>query len=239
MSSENIDKGERWAMDIATQLQETHYGIICVTPQNLEAPWLLFESGALSKSMNHSKVLPIIFGLEQSDLTKSPLLQFQVSSFSKSEIKKVLTSINNSAPDAESVSAEVLNKSFERAWSELEDGINQPDIQNLLKEAAKKKAPAPPPSNSIETAVQEILSNSRAQIRLLNSPDTILPPAYLEAVVRYSSQTLPRVSSRVWRDVEAGLVTIRAVVEKLSTSAIEIGEASLLASTLDKEAARI
>lgn len=39
-SSNDIDKGVRWATDIAANLQESRVGIICLTPENLESPWI-------------------------------------------------------------------------------------------------------------------------------------------------------------------------------------------------------
>ena len=51
VSSEDIDKGARWSTDIAKELEDSTFGILCVTKDNLEAPWLLFEAGALSKMM--------------------------------------------------------------------------------------------------------------------------------------------------------------------------------------------
>jgi hypothetical protein len=53
---EDIDKGQRWGLILAEQLESTHAGVICLTPENLTAPWLLFEAGALSKLHKDSKV---------------------------------------------------------------------------------------------------------------------------------------------------------------------------------------
>ena len=43
VSSEDIDKGARWSTDIATELEDSTFGILCVTKENLNAPWLCFE----------------------------------------------------------------------------------------------------------------------------------------------------------------------------------------------------
>ena len=54
-SSADIDKGARWSTDIAKELQDASFGILCVTKDNLSSSWLNFEAGALSKSIEQSK----------------------------------------------------------------------------------------------------------------------------------------------------------------------------------------
>jgi hypothetical protein len=187
MSAENIDKGQRWSLDIANQLQDTHYGIICVTPDNIEAPWILFESGALSKSMLQARVSPIIFGLSPSDLSKSPLLQFQLTQFTQEEMHKLIISINNTAPEGEQIFPDTLTRAFNRAWQELENTVAEMDLSSLDHERA-------PSDNGVSKGIdaklldslEEILTNTRSQLKLLNSPAEILPPNYLSEVLKYS-----------------------------------------------------
>ena len=74
VSSEDIDKGARWSTDIAKELEKSSYGILCITKDNVDAPWLNFEAGALSKSVEKSRVSPFLFGLKRSDVKPGPLL---------------------------------------------------------------------------------------------------------------------------------------------------------------------
>src|ERR1700674_605097 len=50
MSSGDIDRGSRWLGELTTVLEVTKVGIVCLTPENLNSAWLLFEAGALSKT---------------------------------------------------------------------------------------------------------------------------------------------------------------------------------------------
>ena len=63
LSSNDIDKGARWATDIASHLEESRVGIICLTPENIDSAWILFEAGALSKTVNQTFVCPYLVDL--------------------------------------------------------------------------------------------------------------------------------------------------------------------------------
>lgn len=93
VSDKDIASGERWAQAIAGELESSNFGILCVTPENLTSPWIMFEAGALSKSMLDSKVVPLLFNLELSDLT-GPLSQFQANKLDQAGILSTIRSIN-------------------------------------------------------------------------------------------------------------------------------------------------
>lgn len=86
VSSEDIDKGARWSTDIAKELEDSTYGILCVTKENVHAPWLTFEAGALSKTMDKAAVSPFLFDIKRSEVS-GPILQFQSTIFEKEDIK--------------------------------------------------------------------------------------------------------------------------------------------------------
>jgi hypothetical protein len=63
MSKEDIEKGSRGLDEIGKALDAMSVGIICLTPENVEKPWILFEAGALSKAMGEkTRVCPYLFG---------------------------------------------------------------------------------------------------------------------------------------------------------------------------------
>ena len=84
VSSEDIDKGTRWSTDIAKELESSSYGILCITSANMEAPWVNFEAGALSKAIDKSDVAPFLFNVKRSEV-QGPLLQFQSTVYEKNE----------------------------------------------------------------------------------------------------------------------------------------------------------
>jgi hypothetical protein len=60
MSAEDIDAGARWGNEVTNELAQTRCGIICLTQDNLTAPWILFEAGALSKTIEKTYVIPYL-----------------------------------------------------------------------------------------------------------------------------------------------------------------------------------
>ena len=76
LSDKDISAGDRWGLEIGKELEESSFGIICLTQENLGAPWILFEAGALSKIVLVNSVCPYLLDVEYSDIG-GPLSQFQ------------------------------------------------------------------------------------------------------------------------------------------------------------------
>ena len=47
LSKKDIEKGAIWFGDIEKELKDTSVGIICLTRENINRPWILFEAGGL------------------------------------------------------------------------------------------------------------------------------------------------------------------------------------------------
>lgn len=122
VSSRDIHKGEKWLENITKELDNSSYGVICVTPENVYSAWLLFESGALSKTFGEksSNVCPFLFGVNKSSLT-GPLSQFQAAEHSKDDVFGLIKSIN--ARLEIPVEDYRLEKDFEVWWPKLEEKI--------------------------------------------------------------------------------------------------------------------
>jgi hypothetical protein len=121
LSESDIDAGARWSDAVAKELEASNFGIICVTRDNMDEPWLLFEAGALAKSLQDAKVIPLLLDLDLSDLA-GPLAQFQAKKVDKPGVHEVLRSINKSASDA--VPPERMDQLFDALWQQLEAGIS-------------------------------------------------------------------------------------------------------------------
>lgn len=185
VSSEDIDKGARWSTDIAKELEDSSFGILCVTKENLDAPWLLFEAGALSKMMEKGAVCPFLFDLKMAEIKEGPILQFQTTIYEKEDIKKLLISLNKSCGET-GLKEDLLLKSFDVWWPSLDDALKlimseTEDSKTLTKRTTK------------DDMLEEILELTRINQKILRSPETILPPEYIEQVIRTKERmTTPR-----------------------------------------------
>lgn len=172
VSSEDIDKGSRWSTDIANELENSSFGILCVTRDNLESPWLCFEAGALSKTVDKTLVAPFLFDVKRSEV-KGPILQFQSTIFQKDDIKKMVVTLNK-ACDEFGMAESRLDKAFEVWYPVLESELNQLielenkeeiniQIGDIIKIQNDKQ-------NS--EIIEEILELTRENQKLLRNPDS-------------------------------------------------------------------
>jgi hypothetical protein len=70
MSESDIAAGARWLNEIDQQLEGTSFAIVCVTRDNQSASWLNFEAGAVAKTIDTSRVVPLAIDLTLSDLDR-------------------------------------------------------------------------------------------------------------------------------------------------------------------------
>jgi hypothetical protein len=153
MSSEDIEKGARWSSSISKELANISAGIVCVTPENYERPWLNFEAGALSKSVNQEMVCTYLFGLKPVDVT-GPLSEFQHTLATKDETRKLLGTLNKAMND-KALTEGKLSQAFDVWWPSLEKSLAS------IPASVSTKNPARPSEEMIE----EILNIVREQAR--------------------------------------------------------------------------
>ena len=168
----DLEKGTRWISDIAKELESSDIGILCVTRDNIHSDWIMFEAGALSKSLEKPYVCPILFGINNTDLS-GPLKQFQTTAFEKIEFKKLVSVINNRLEDK--LPNKILDSVFEKWWPELEVEINK-----ILGDSNVEDQE---PVRSEREILEEILELSRITSKSIRkNPSSINPRAIKELI---------------------------------------------------------
>lgn len=188
VSSEDIDKGARWSTDIAKELENSTFGILCVTRENLEAPWLSFEAGALSKTMEKAFVTPFLFDIKRSEV-QGPILQFQSTIFEKDDIKKMVKTLNKACGEG-GINEARLDSSFEVWYPHLEKSLNELKKAHAIDiEAAEDTTDKLKGSTS--AILEEILELTRDNQKLIRNPNS-----QLAADIDSIKETLRELSDR-------------------------------------------
>lgn len=151
VSSKDIDRGSLWFSEISQQLSETSVGIICLTQENKEKPWILFEAGALAKGLHSSRVCTFLIDLEPKDVG-DPLAQFNHTLPEKESILDLVSTLN-SAGEQKLLDDAVLSRVFETYWAQFEDGFRK------IIDSTKPSPAKPRPQADI---LSEILDTTRS-----------------------------------------------------------------------------
>jgi hypothetical protein len=152
ISTEDIDKGSIWFGDISSELSNTGIGIICLTKENLLAPWILFEAGALSRGLTKNRVCTLLVNLSHEDLTP-PLSQFNGTMPTKQDMLKLIRTINTQSNE-KALPEDRLVKTFDRWWEEF-----QTKYETIL---SSYKPTQETHKRSLPDIVNEILAISRS-----------------------------------------------------------------------------
>lgn len=151
-TTEDIEKGSNWISNIESQLSESDAALLCVTPEAMNSPWLLFEAGALSKSIGPNRIIPVLAGLSPVDLT-GPLIQFQTTKLEKRDIKKLLSYFNSEFNLG--LNGSSFESLFEALWPNFEREMHR--IVSRLEDTSTEEGPQVKSNRELlEETVQEI-----------------------------------------------------------------------------------
>jgi hypothetical protein len=158
--STDIDKGTYWQGVLASSLDQINVGILFVTPENQQQPWLAFEAGALAKHVGVARVTPLLFDVEPNHISGGPLGTLQAAKFDQSEMLKLMQSLNALLrAQGGGLDGAVLRKTFERWWPDLEL-----EVEAIMKEKPDGPVPAPPKAEDMIAEVMARLRTFEAQL---------------------------------------------------------------------------
>ena len=162
--SEDISKGKRWHTEIAKALQATKFGILCLTPENLNSEWIHFEAGALSKTVDDSThVCPLLIDVQKSELKRIIFASFQATLFDKEEFRKLVKALAHVCGD--SLEEGQYTRLMEGLWPKIEESINT--LKAELAESRRKKGKPDGTKPQVDPLLEEVVVRIREQGRLL------------------------------------------------------------------------
>lgn len=159
VSSRDIDRGTLWFSEINEQLKDTSIGIICITEDNKNKPWILFEAGALAKGLSTNRVCTFLIDLKPEDL-ENPLAQFNHSFPTRESMLALVRTINASLKE-NSLVDNVLENVFNTYWGQFDDNFQKILSKYPISESVTKR--------SEEDILAEILNTTRGLERRIRS----------------------------------------------------------------------
>ncbi|WP_346815479.1 toll/interleukin-1 receptor domain-containing protein [Aeromonas hydrophila] len=152
ISTKDIDRGSLWFSEIQDQLQDVTTGIICLTQENKEKPWILFEAGALAKGLSNARVCTLLIDLEPHDI-RDPLAQFNHTKPDQGGIYALVHTLNNRLGDNR-LDPAILTKVLDTYWVQFEDRF-----QKIILDTPATEKPKTRPEKDI---LAEILEHTRS-----------------------------------------------------------------------------
>ncbi len=175
-SGKDIAKGSNWGETLQTQLALSKAGKICLTKENKNAPWVLFEAGAIARGISKNKVCPFLVDFAETENIQ-PLSMFQATAPSRDEIFKLCESLNDELGNnnEEPLDKGFLGANFDKWWPDFET-----EIKKIITETETPSAE--PPERTSDDKLDEVLLLARGmntRIAEMAAPETAkIWPAY-------------------------------------------------------------
>lgn len=202
----DIEKGAKWGSEISKKLADTHIGIICLTRENYQKPWILFEAGALSKDLDNSRLCSILFGMDNADLS-GPLTTFQTTAFEKNDFRKLMQSINDAGGENK-LSRETFEEVFEMWWPRLETRV----ASLMAKDGSEDRTEL----RDDREILEEILSLSRLSARRDRSPMKSISPSAPLHIISVAKSLLTEAKNYNDKDILNAVKAISEAIEYIS-----------------------
>jgi hypothetical protein len=176
VSPEDSRKGTKWENDVSQELNRSSLGILCVVPGNIGAPWLNFEAGVLSKSLDLARVILLLMNVERSELDNGPLAQFPSANFEKNGMFQILERINEKTEQGK-LSEDRLRDTFDIWWPKLKLDVGS--IRKKEKpdgEEPEKRADADKPEKTTGTDKPDKITDAGEPKKTSDTDKSKKPP---------------------------------------------------------------
>ena len=163
VSSKDIERGSIWFNEILEQLKDTNFGIVFVTKENQDKPWLMFESGALSKGLTENRICTVLIDLNVRDIDAgSPLRQINHTTLDKESILRLIKTINSHLEQGQ-IQEKILERSFNALWDELEK-----KFEDILNEEPTSAEPDRKDDDVLNDILDNVLNINRKISRVVH-----------------------------------------------------------------------
>lgn len=152
ISTRHIERGSLWFSEINDKLRDVSIGIVCLTQENKNKPWILFEAGALAKGLSGNRVCTFLVDLQPAELT-DPLAQFNHTQPDENSVWELVRTLNSGLAE-KALEERVLEKIFDVYWPQFVE-----DFGRALSDNEPLEIMEPRSQNDL---LSEILDNTRS-----------------------------------------------------------------------------
>lgn len=114
--SDKIETGAFWDESVRASIQSVQFAVICCTPENVSAPWINYEAGAIAERLK-GRTAPWLLGSKPAELKDSPLSRLMAREADEAGTLALLRALNANLESA--VDEAILAEAFETHWSKL------------------------------------------------------------------------------------------------------------------------
>ena len=157
--SPDMDRGVIWFNAINEALADTSTGIVCLTAENLNSPWILFETGSLSNGLSDKRVCTFLIDINAADV-EQPLSQFNHTEPNRDSVFNLVKTINGRLGDKQ-LEPETLKTVFDTYYPQFEKQFSEIITKTKVSEDDSNKSIA-------IRSEQEMLEEVLITVRRLN-----------------------------------------------------------------------
>lgn len=194
ISTRDLDRGSLWFGEINDQLKDTTVGVICLTQENKNRPWILFEAGALAKGLSTARVCTFLIDLDPKDI-EDPLAQFNHTFPSKESVFGLVRTLNGTLGSA-ALDSRILEQVFETYWPQFEDRFKQ------IMATTESTGPSKPRPK--EDVLGEILENTRMLSSRIRKLEFETERAFSRQDFEISAPSISRMRAQIFEMIKDG-----------------------------------
>ena len=152
ISTQDINRGAGWFQEIATSLNSAALGIVCLTRENKDRPWVLFEAGALANGLSQGRVCTLLIDLEPSDV-QGPLSHFNHTKLRREDVLRLCHTINQALGQS-ALGNTILDASFDAHWPRVAKQFDEVIMKTEGASTSERR--------TVESMVAELLETTRS-----------------------------------------------------------------------------
>jgi hypothetical protein len=144
-SDSDIPHGAHWYERLALQLAQSDIGIVCLTRENLNSPWLHFEAGALAMPVRRDeaaaqsdRVRTFLIGMAAKELPLPFSVFHATDGASEESVRKLLEGLNRRLTTP--LDETRFRGRFEAFWHKYEAAVLRPPSHDAALSAEFKKS---------------------------------------------------------------------------------------------------